>query len=96
MEALQVGLLCLVLLGIRSPGASALVTEDLQHDISETGIPSVPLGMATLPLWPMFACISLSTCMPRVYVCVMRQRLVSRSDANSNETPSRVIEGQGR
>ena len=44
-----VGLLCLVLLGIRSPGASALVTEDLQHDISEARLPSVPLGVATAP-----------------------------------------------
>ena len=38
------GPLCLVLLGIRSPGASALVTEDLQHDIGETRIPSSFLG----------------------------------------------------
>ena len=38
------GPLCLVLLGIRSPGASALVTEDLQHDIGETRIPSSLLG----------------------------------------------------
>ena len=38
------GPLCLVLLGIRSPGASALVTEDLQHDIGETRIPGSFLG----------------------------------------------------
>ena len=38
------GPLCLVLLGIRSPGASALVTEDLQHDIGETRILSSLLG----------------------------------------------------
>ena len=44
-----VGLLCLVLLGIRSPGASALVTEDLQHDIREARLPSVQLGVATAP-----------------------------------------------
>ena len=38
-----------MLLGIRSPGASALVTEDLQHDIRETRLSSVPLGVATVP-----------------------------------------------
>ena len=43
------GPLCLVLLGIRSPGASALVTEDLQHDIRETRVSSVPVGVATVP-----------------------------------------------
>ena len=36
----QVGRLCLALLGIRSPGASALVTEDLQRDIREARLPS--------------------------------------------------------
>ena len=35
-----------MLLGIRSPGASALVTEDLQHDIGETRLPRLFLGMA--------------------------------------------------